>query len=83
MSEPIDSGRRQIIAVTATVGAAAGIAAAVPFVGSMLPSDRAKALGAPVEADISTLAPGEMRILEWRGKPVWVIRRSKEMMDAI
>jgi ubiquinol-cytochrome c reductase iron-sulfur subunit len=83
MSEKIDSGRRGIIAATATVGACAGVAAAVPFVGSMLPSERAKALGAPVETDISALAPGEMRILEWRGKPVWVLRRTPEMMAAI
>jgi ubiquinol-cytochrome c reductase iron-sulfur subunit len=55
----------------------------VPFAASMLPSERAKAAGAPVEADIGKLAPGEMQIVEWRGKPVWIVRRSKEMLEAI
>ena len=83
MSEQINSGRRKIVAVTAAAGACAGVAAAVPFVATMLPSERAKAMGAPVEADISVLAPGEMQILEWRGKPVRIIRRTKEMLDSI
>ena len=49
----------------------------------MLPSERAKAAGAPVEADISKLAPGEMKIIEWRGKPVWIVNRTKEMLAGI
>ena len=53
------------------------------FAATMLPSERAKALGAPVEADIGALAPGEMQVVEWRGKPVWIIRRTKEMLDSI
>jgi ubiquinol-cytochrome c reductase iron-sulfur subunit len=61
----------------------AGVAAVVPFVASMLPSERAKSAGAPVEADISKLAPGEMMTVEWRGKPVWIIHRTKEMLDAM
>jgi ubiquinol-cytochrome c reductase iron-sulfur subunit len=79
----MDIGRRNMIATTAVVGGAATVAAIVPFAATMLPSERAKALGAPVETDISKLAPGEMQILEWRGKPVWVVRRTKEMLDGI
>lgn len=79
----MDIGRRNMIATTAVVGGAATVAAVVPFAATMLPSERAKALGAPVETDISKLAPGEMQILEWRGKPVWVVRRTKEMLEGI
>ena len=83
MSDQINSGRRQIVVITAAAGACAGVAAALPFAATMLPSERAKALGAPVEADIAALAPGEMQVLEWRGKPVWIVRRTKEMLDGI
>ena len=75
--------RRFLLAATTAVGGIAGVAAAVPFVASMLPSDRAKAAGAPVEVDIGKLAPGEMMRVEWRGKPVWVVRRTKEMLDSV
>lgn len=84
MSEPkIDSTRRALVVATAAAGAAASAGAAVPFVWSMWPSERAKAAGAPVEVDVSRLAPGELMVVEWRGKPVWVIRRSKEMIDSL
>lgn len=83
MSDQINSGRRKVVVITAAAGACAGVAAALPFAASMLPSERAKALGAPVEADVSALAPGEMQILEWRGKPVWIIRRTPEMLAGI
>ncbi len=85
MSEQkVDAGKRGfLVAATSVVGGVATGAAAVPFVASMFPSERAKAAGAPVEADISKLAPGEMQIVEWRGKPVWVVRRTKEMLDGI
>jgi ubiquinol-cytochrome c reductase iron-sulfur subunit len=63
-------------------GVAAGVAA-VPFVASMMPSERAKAAGAPIEVDLSTLAPGERVTVEWQGKPVWIVRRTKEMLDTI
>jgi len=53
----------------------------VPFVSSFAPSERAKSAGAPVEVDVSRLAPGEMMTVEWRGKPVWIIHRTKEMLD--
>jgi ubiquinol-cytochrome c reductase iron-sulfur subunit len=80
----VDKGKRGfLIGATGVVGGLAAAAAAVPFAGSMTPSERAKAAGAPVEADISKLAPGEMQIVEWRGKPVWIVNRTKEMLDGI
>ncbi len=78
-----NSARRNLVIASACAGGAAAVGTAVPFVASMLPSERAEALGAPVEADISLLAPGEMTIFEWRGQPVWVVRRTKEMLDEI
>jgi ubiquinol-cytochrome c reductase iron-sulfur subunit len=84
MSESgIDKSRRNLIAATAAVGGAASVGAAVPFVWSWMPSERAKAAGAPVEVDVSRMEPGELKIVEWRGKPVWVIRRTKEMIDSL
>jgi ubiquinol-cytochrome c reductase iron-sulfur subunit len=79
----IDNTRRNLIVATAALSGAAGVAVAVPFAWSWWPSERAKAAGAPVEADISALAPGEMQVVEWRGKPVWVLRRTKEMLASI
>jgi len=79
----MDKTRRNLIVGTAAVSAAAGAAVAVPFAWSWWPSERAKAAGAPVETDISTLAPGELSVVEWRGKPVWILRRTKEMQDAV
>jgi ubiquinol-cytochrome c reductase iron-sulfur subunit len=79
----MDKTRRNLIIATSAVGGAAGLGVAVPFVWSMWPSERAKAAGAPVEVDISRLAPGELAVIEWRGKPVWVIRRTKEMIDSL
>lgn len=81
--ETVDCGRRRLLVATATAGGVAGVAAAVPFVASMLPSERAKAAGAPVEADISKLSPGQMMTVEWRGKPVWIINRSPEMLESL
>ena len=82
--QPVDKGKRCfLIAATSVVGGVAAGATAVPFVGSMLPSERAKAAGAPVEADISQIAPGEMQLFEWRGKPVWVVHRTKEMLATL
>ena len=79
----VDKTRRNLVVATSVVGGAATVAAAVPFVASMLPSERAKAAGAPVEVDLSKIAPGELAVIEWRGKPVWVIRRTKEMLDSL
>src|SRR5690606_13445258 len=76
----VDKEKRQFLVVaTAAVGAAGAATAAIPFVGSMLPSERAKAAGAPVEVDISDIAPGEIKTAEWRGQPVWIIKRTDEM----
>ena len=80
----LDEGKRRLlIAATGVAGGIATVATAVPFVASMLPSERAKAAGAPVEADIGALGPGEKLTVEWRGQPVWIVRRTKEMLDSI
>src|SRR5438477_7975475 len=79
----IDRTRRNLLVATSVIGGAASVAAAVPFVASMWPSERAKAAGAPVSEDIANLQPGELRIVEWRGKPVWVVKRTKEMLESI
>jgi len=79
----INRGRRTLVIASACAGSAAAVASAVPFAASMLPSDRAKALGAPVEADISQLAPGEMMTVEWRGQPVWIVYRTPEMLEGV
>lgn len=76
----VDQQKRDfLITATACTGAIGAVAAGVPFVGSMLPSERAKAAGAPVEVDISKIKPGSMETFEWRGQPVWVINRTDEM----
>ena len=76
----VDQDKRNfLIAATACTGAIGVAAAAVPFIGSMLPSERAKAAGAPVEVDISKIKPGEILVAEWRGQPVWVMNRTDEM----
>lgn len=79
----VDCGRRRLVVATAAVGGVGAVAALVPFVSSMLPSERAKAAGAPVEADISKLEPGQMMTVEWRGKPVWILHRNKDMLDTL
>jgi len=81
--EPMDPKRRQLLIASSVAGAAAGVAIAIPLLSSMAPSERAKAAGAPVEADISKLRPGDMMTVEWRGKPVWIIHRTPEMMAAL
>lgn len=75
--------RRFLIAATSVVGGVGAGAVAVPFISSMLPSERAKAAGAPVEVDISKIEPGTMKTVEWRGKPVWIINRTQEMLDEL
>ncbi|OGA49788.1 MAG: ubiquinol-cytochrome c reductase iron-sulfur subunit [Betaproteobacteria bacterium RIFCSPLOWO2_12_FULL_62_58] len=75
--------RRNLVIATTCAGGAAGAATAVPFVAFMLPSERVKAMGAPVEADISTLAPGQKMTIEWRGQPVWILHRTQEMLAAV
>ncbi|MEX1993559.1 MAG: ubiquinol-cytochrome c reductase iron-sulfur subunit [Steroidobacteraceae bacterium] len=84
MGEAIDRGRRQLLTVATTLTGAVGVAfAAVPFLASWKPSARAKALGAPVEIDISKLEPGAMLKIEWRGKPVLVVRRTTAMLETL
>jgi ubiquinol-cytochrome c reductase iron-sulfur subunit len=78
--KPVDNARRNILIATCAAGGVAGVATLIPFADSLEPSERAKAAGAPVEADISGMAVGELRTFEWRGKPVWVVRRSPEMV---
>jgi ubiquinol-cytochrome c reductase iron-sulfur subunit len=80
---PVDPSRRTWVAITAGAAALGGVAVAVPFVSSITPSERAKAAGAAVEADISGLKPGEKMTVEWRGKPVWIVRRTKEQLDGL
>lgn len=77
------SKRRFLIAATTAVGAVGAAVVAVPFVKSMLPSQRAKAAGAPVEVDISKVEPGMLLTVEWRGKPVWIVNRTKEMLEML
>ncbi len=74
------SRRRMLIGTTAAVGAVGAAFVATPFVKSWNPSAKAKAAGAPVTADLSNLEPGQQMVVEWRGKPVWVVRRSKEAL---
>jgi ubiquinol-cytochrome c reductase iron-sulfur subunit len=83
VDQKMDSSRRNLLLATSAVGGVAAVATAVPFVASLTPSERAKAAGAPVEADISKLAPGEMMTVEWRGKPVWILRRTPEMLASL
>jgi ubiquinol-cytochrome c reductase iron-sulfur subunit len=80
---PEDPTRRIALVTTCVVGAAGTAAVVWPFVKSMTPSERALAAGAPVEVDISGLKPGEMLRVEWRGKPVWVLRRTPEMLATL
>src|SRR5688572_3646539 len=81
--EKIDNTRRNLVVATSVAGGAATLGVAIPFVASMLPSEKAKAAGAPVEVDLTRIAPGELSVVEWRGKPVWVIRRTKEMLESL
>lgn len=83
VEEKMDSSRRQLLLATSVAGGAAAAATAVPFVASLTPSERAKAAGAPVETDVGKLAPGEMMTVEWRGKPVWILRRTEEMLATL
>jgi ubiquinol-cytochrome c reductase iron-sulfur subunit len=79
----IDASKRTWLIASSCAGAVGGVAAVVPFVSSFQPSERAKAAGAAVEADISALKPGEKMTVEWRGKPVWILRRTPEQLAAL
>lgn len=80
---PVDTSKRTWLIASGCAGAVGGIATAVPFVSSFQPSERAKAAGAAVEADLSALKPGEKMTVEWRGKPVWIVRRTPEELAAL
>jgi len=80
---PEDPARRAALLTTCAAGAVGSAAVAWPFLKSMKPSERALAAGAPVEVDVAGLAPGQMLRVEWRGKPVWVVRRTPEMLAAV
>ncbi|MFJ3057200.1 ubiquinol-cytochrome c reductase iron-sulfur subunit [Herbaspirillum sp. NPDC087042] len=79
----VDTSRRGLLVATCAAGGVAGLATAGAFVSTLQPSERAKAAGAPVEVDISSLTPGEMRTVEWRGKPVWILKRTPEMLESL
>jgi ubiquinol-cytochrome c reductase iron-sulfur subunit len=82
MNDDVNKDRRRfLLLATSTMGGVGAAAALVPFVSSMQPSARAQAAGAPVEVDISKLEPGQMMTIEWRGKPVWIVRRTQETLD--
>lgn len=83
-NDGVNTGRRRFLtAATSVVGAAGVVGAAVPFVGSWNPSAKAKAAGAPVKADISKIEPGQMVVVEWRGKPVYIVRRTPDALASI
>ena len=82
-NQPPDPSRRLWVGTACAFGGVAGVATAVPFVGSFAPSAKARAAGAPVEVDISTIPAGEMRTVEWRGKPVWILKRTPEMIASL
>lgn len=83
-SDGVNAGRRKILtAATSVVGVAGLVGVAVPFVGSWNPSAKAKAAGAPVKFDFGRLEPGQMSIVEWRGKPVYVLNRTASQLEAL
>ncbi len=82
-NQPVDPSRRTWVTMACAVGGAGGVATAIPFVSTFQPSERARAAGAAVEADISALKPGEMMTVEWRGKPVWIIKRTPEQVAGL
>ncbi|VCU71931.1 Ubiquinol-cytochrome c reductase iron-sulfur subunit [Pigmentiphaga humi] len=79
----VDADRRFWVGTTCAVGGVAAVGVAVPFVSTFAPSERAKAAGAPVEVEVGDMQPGEMRTVEWRGKPVWIIRRTPEQLATL
>jgi ubiquinol-cytochrome c reductase iron-sulfur subunit len=82
-NSPVDASKRTWLIASSCAGVVGGAFTAVPFVSSFQPSERAKAAGAAVEADISSLKPGEKMTVEWRGKPVWIVRRTPEQLASL
>lgn len=81
--QQVDQAKRTWLIASSCAGAIGGVAAAVPFVSTFAPSERAKAAGAAVEVDIGAIKPGEKLTAEWRGKPVWIVRRTPEQLAAL
>jgi ubiquinol-cytochrome c reductase iron-sulfur subunit len=81
--QPVDKGRRTWVAIACGAGAVGGVATVIPFVSTFEPSERARAAGAPVEVDISALKLGEKMTVEWRGKPVWIVKRTPAQLEAL
>ncbi|MEJ2768523.1 ubiquinol-cytochrome c reductase iron-sulfur subunit [Mycetohabitans sp. B46] len=79
----VDGSRRTWLIATSVAGGMGGMTTLVPFAASLAPSEKARAAGAPVEVDISTLKPGEMMTVAWRGKPVWIINRTEQMLAEV
>ena len=82
-TKSIDASKRTWMIASGCAGAVGGIATAIPFVSTFQPSERAKAAGAAVEVDIASIKPGEKLTVEWRGKPVWIVRRTPEQIAAL
>ncbi len=83
-TEGINVKRRRILTTAASVvGGAGAVATAIPFISTLTPSAKTRAIGAPVEVDIGDLQPGQLKIAQWQGKPVWILRRSQESLDAL
>jgi ubiquinol-cytochrome c reductase iron-sulfur subunit len=80
---PVDTNKRTWLIASTCAGAVGGVAVAVPFVSTFQPSEKAKAAGAAVEVDISALKPGEKITVEWRGKPVWIVKRTPEQLESL
>jgi len=83
IEKQVDSGRRGLLVATCAAGGVVGVSTAGVLVSTFQPSERAKAAGAPVEVDISDVKPGEMKVVEWRGKPVWILRRTPQMLATL
>lgn len=82
--DKVDRGRRRFLTgATSVIGGIGALYAAAPFIGSWFPSAKAEALGGPVKVDISKLSPGAQITIEWRGQPVWVVRRTDAMVDGL
>ena len=81
--QQVDQAKRTWLIASSCAGAVGGLATAVPFVSTFAPSERAKAAGAPVEVDIGAIKPGEKLTVEWRGKPVWIVRRTSDQVEAL
>lgn len=80
----VDKNRRRFLTSAATVvGGAGAVAATMPFIATMAPSAKTKAIGGPIEVDVSKLQPGGLVIEKWQGKPIWILRRTKEMLEDV